>query len=92
MSPLRIIVIAILIYIAYRLITGGTGKSSSTGRIWKNRSAGEVPVSDTLEEDPVCKKLVPRRQAVHYEYHGKKLYFCSKECCNTFRSNQGEHS
>jgi len=91
LSPLRIIIIAILIYIAYRLITGGTRKPSS-GRGWKNRSAREVPVSDTLEEDPVCKKLVPRRQAIQYEYHGKKLYFCSKECCNTFRSNQGEHS
>jgi len=91
LSPLRIIIIAILIYIAYRLITGGNRKPSP-GSGWKNRSFGEMPVSDTLEEDPVCKKLVPRQQAVEYEYHGKKHYFCSKKCCNTFRSNQGEHS
>ncbi len=89
MSPLRLIIIAILIYIAHRLITGG--RTASVPRGQKKPSDGEMPVSDTLEEDPVCKKLVPRQQAVHYEHQGKKHYFCSKECCNTFRSRQGEH-
>ena len=89
MSPLRIIIIAILIYIAFRLITGG--KKPSVTRGAKKSSVKEMPVSDTLEEDPVCKKLVPRQQAVLYEYQGKKHYFCSKECCSTFRSTQGEH-
>lgn len=51
----------------------------------------DIPVADTLEEDPVCKKLVPSRQAVQLEWRGKKIYFCSQECCNTFRIKQGEN-
>jgi len=89
LSPLRIIIIAILIYLAYRLITGGRKPPVAQSR--KKKPSREMPLSDTLEEDPVCKKLVPRQQAVEYEHQGKKIYFCSKKCCNTFRSKQGEH-
>jgi len=90
LSPLRIIIIAILIYIAYWLITGAS-KKPKVGRDRQNRPLKEMPISDTLEEDPVCKKLVPRQQAVQYEDQGIKHYFCSKECCKIFRTNQGEH-
>jgi YHS domain-containing protein len=89
LSPLRIIIIAILLYLAFRLITGG--KKPSVGGSGKQKTPREMPASDILEEDPVCKKLVPRQQAVVYEHHGKKHYFCSKDCCNTFRTKQGEN-
>ncbi len=89
MSPLRIIIIAILIYIAFRLITGGRKSTPAGGR--QKKPPGEVPASDILEEDPVCKKLVPRQQAVQYEDQGKVYYFCSEECCKTFRSKRGEN-
>ena len=89
MSPLRIIIIAILLYLAFRLIMAGRTKPPvDRGRAKK--PAREMPASDILEEDPVCKKLVPRQQAVQYEHQGIKYYFCSEECCNTFRTRQGE--
>ncbi len=90
MSPLRVIILVILFYIAYRLIRGKL-PSSLTGRKPRTGATPEMPVSDTLEEDPVCKKLVPSRQAVQYEWQGRTIYFCSQECCNTFRSTQGDH-
>jgi YHS domain-containing protein len=90
LSPLRLIIIALLVYLAYRLITGG-GKKPSVKRDRQKKPLREMPVSDTLEEDPVCKKLIPRQQAVQLKYQGEKYYFCSKECCNTFRTKQGEH-
>jgi YHS domain-containing protein len=34
---------------------------------------------------------VPRQNAVVYQQRGKTHYFCSKECCDTFRTQQGEH-
>ncbi|KJS00906.1 MAG: hypothetical protein VR65_10920 [Desulfobulbaceae bacterium BRH_c16a] len=89
MSPLRIIIIIILIYIAYRLIWGSR-KSTPSVKGAKRKPQKEMPVSDTLQEDPVCKKLVPSRQAVQYEADGHTYYFCSQECCNTFRTRQGE--
>lgn len=88
-SPLRIIIIIILIYIAYRLLTAGRRVRSPRGSSHKP-APHEMPVSDTLEEDPICKKLVPSRQAVTMRLHGKTYYFCSEECCSAFRTKQGE--
>ncbi|MBU1565285.1 MAG: YHS domain-containing protein [Proteobacteria bacterium] len=89
MSPLRIIILVVLFYIAWRLIFGGR-KASDTAQKNGRSQASDRGLNDTLKEDPVCKKLVPSRQAVQFEWRGKKLYFCSQECCNTFRTNQGE--
>ncbi len=87
MSPVKLIVIGILLYIGYLLIKGSVGKSK------KNKQNGEIngpsKVSDVLVEDPVCKKLVPRQQAITAEHEGKTIYFCSKECCNTFAIAKG---
>ncbi len=89
LSPLRIIIIIILLYIAYRLITAGRRKARSV-KDAKKKSSRQMPVSDTLEEDPICKKLVPSRQAVTMRLHGNTYYFCSQECCDIFRKSQGE--
>ncbi len=88
MSPIRIIIIAILLYIGYRLIVGGGKKK--TGPSAKVKESDNIAQNDTLEEDPVCKKLVPRKQAVQFEHNGKTHYFCSKKCCNIYRKNQGD--
>lgn len=89
MSPLRILLLVILFYIAFRLIFSSR-KTGATVKKNTRFQAADKGLSDTLEEDPVCKKLVPSRQAVQLEWRGKKLYFCSQECYNTFRTNQGE--
>ncbi len=88
MSPIRIIIIAILLYLGYRLIVGGGKKK--TGPSAKVKESDNIAQNDTLEEDPVCKKLVPRQQAVKFEHNGTTHYFCSKKCCNTYRKNQGD--
>jgi YHS domain-containing protein len=87
-SPIRIIIIAILLYIGYRLIVGGGKKKTAPSA--KVKEGNNIHQNDTLEEDPVCKKLVPRQQAIQFEHNGTTHYFCSKKCCNTYRKNQGE--
>lgn len=89
MSPLRIVIIAILLYIGYRLITGGRKKRNSE-QDEKPESQSELPVQDVLMEDPVCHSLVPKQQAIHLRHRGSMVYFCSEECCNTFIAQQGE--
>ena len=90
MAPLRIIILAILIYIGYRLIVGGMKKKKKPNQTTQGENGGKIPVSDVLEEDPVCKKLVPRQQAIEYQHLEETYYFCSKECCKIFRTQQGE--
>ncbi len=81
MGPLRLIILAILVYIGYRLLISGRKKRKKD----ETSNSGEpAAVSDVLVEDPVCHTLVPKRQAVRLQHQGKMVYFCSEACCNTF--------
>ena len=81
LSPLRILVIAVLLYIGYRLITGG--RKSSSGSADEGRGT-DGPVVDELVVDPVCHSLVPKQQAIKLRHHGETVYFCSEACCDEF--------
>ncbi len=87
MSPIRLIIIGILLYIGYLLIRGGSSKKK------KNTTSSELngpdKISDVLVECPACDKLVPKGQAVTTRDGDKEVYFCSKECCDTFVSDKG---
>ena len=89
MSPVRLLILAVLFYIGYRLIVSGLKKkfSSKDGVL---DSSGDSPVSDVLVEDPVCHTLVPKKQAVHLQYDEAMVYFCSEKCCDTFVKEHGE--
>lgn len=93
MSPIRLIILGILLYIGYLLIKGG-GKNledddTSPGDDKSLDDDASVDASDVLIEDPVCKKLVPKQQAVTAQNGDETVYFCSKECCNTYVSKKG---
>jgi YHS domain-containing protein len=89
MSPLRLVILAILIYIGYRLLIGGR-KKEKKGREEKPIADGTAAVSDVLVEDPVCHILVPKGQAIHLRHQGNMVYFCSEECCNKFIEKRKE--
>ncbi len=90
MSPLRIVIIGILLYIGFRLITGGRKKNNRENNQTPD-SESEKPVQDVLVEDPICHSLVPQKQAIHLQHRGSMVYFCSEECCNTFIAQEGEN-
>ena len=91
MSPLRLIILAILVYMGYRLLLGGRKKEKWV-RKERSTAAGSATVSDVLVEDPVCHVLVPRGQAVRLQHQGSMVYFCSEECCNAFIENKGKEA
>lgn len=93
MSPIKLVVIAILLYFGYRLLISDWSKRKDK----KNESPAQVkqddgPVADVLVEDPICHKLVPKQQAIRLKSKNKDeiVYFCSEECCNLFVSQEGE--
>lgn len=93
MTPLRLLVIAALLYIGYRLLTGKRKKDSRPDRLSPDPPPGsDEPVQDVLMEDPVCHSLVPKQQAVHLQFKGSMIYFCSEECCKTFIAQEGTES
>jgi YHS domain-containing protein len=92
LGPLRILILAVLLYIGYRLIMRSLGKGGAT----KGNSGGTTrkteKITDVLVEDPLCHKLVPKQQAIQLEIKGETHYFCSKECSEQFLSEKGEES
>ena len=87
MTPLRLLIIAGLLYILFRLLTGSRRKKFSRPR--NGTAAQGQVVQDVLVEDPVCHTLIPKGQAVHLHQDKKMYYFCSNKCCEMFIKNKG---
>ena len=88
MTPLRIFIIAFLLYILYRLLTGPRRKKGHGGKQGAGASGGAV--QDILVEDPVCHTYIPKRQAVQLHHDKQLYYFCSNKCCEKFLKEKGE--
>ncbi len=91
MGPLRILILAALLYIGYRLISANFKKDSGDEKKdeGEKRSGGRTgAITDVLVEDPVCQKLVPKEQAYTVELEGEQRFFCSKECGDKFVADQ----
>lgn len=94
MSPLKLLVIAALLYLGYRLLISDwkkkKGKDTESSSSAKTQENGQV--EDVLVEDPICHTLVPKQQAIRLKQKGKEgyFYFCSEKCCNQFVSETGE--
>ena len=93
MSPIKLIVIAILLYLGYRLLKSDWSKKRDKKEDDSARNIkSDGTVEDVLVEDPVCHKLVPKQQAIRLKSKDTDsvVYFCSEECCNLFASKEGE--
>jgi YHS domain-containing protein len=91
MTPLRLFVLAVLFYIGWMLVKGLFKRDNPVetveGKDKQNDSEGRV--EDILVEDPVCHKLVPRKQAIRFRQSGEDYYFCSEKCCDAFSTEPG---
>lgn len=88
MTPLRLIILAVLFYIGYRLL-----RSVLLEQLKKKSSQTQqkdTPVQDVLVEDPVCHTLIPKKQAIRLRKGGQTYYFCSEKCCDAFTENSEE--
>lgn len=76
----RLIIIVLLAYFAYKLFKNlfriGPGSSRKNGP--------EGAISEMVE-DPFCKTYVPRNEAYRAVVNGEELFFCSKECAEKFK-------
>ena len=92
MSPIKLVIIAGLIYFGYRLLISDWRKKRAVQEDEDSSETLDDQVEDVLVEDPVCHKLVPKQQAIRLKQRGTEgyNYFCSEECCNKFVSQRGE--
>lgn len=85
MSPIRLLILAALGYILYRLMFG-------RGQAPRNPVSSQTKTTrqadDVLVEDPVCHLYIPQREAVSLIVSGTTHYFCSPECRKKFQSEK----
>ena len=80
MTPLRLLILAILVYIGWRMLRGKVKGPAATVA----PEVEETDPQDVLVEDPVCHVLIPRHQALRLRKDGVTHYFCSERCCDVF--------
>lgn len=90
MGPLRILILAVLFYLGYRLIKSNFSKSDEDKKSEDEEVRHGGAITDVLIEDPVCHKLVPKQQAYAMEAEDGLHHFCSKECADKFATDQDE--
>lgn len=82
MHPIRLLILAILFYLIYRILFGGKKNKPTLNPELKD---------DTLEQDPVCHTYIPRQQAVvHTDSNGTNHFFCSTQCRDRFIREQAK--
>ncbi len=89
MTPIRLLVLAVLVYLGWRMFRRDKKVAESTRPPDAN---AETDPQDILVEDPVCHVLIPKHQALRLRKDGVTYYFCSERCCDQFaeQSEQGE--
>ena len=75
---IRIILLALLCYILYRLVKSLLFPSSQ--KFGKQAGSRGKIITDEMVSDPYCKVYIPKHDAIKTKIAGKTFYFCSKEC------------
>ncbi len=81
---LRIVFIAILIYVLFRLVKNVFGSGA------KIQKGGDGKVIDEMVQDPFCKIYIPRREGIRRLIKGREFIFCSRECADKFETELGK--
>ena len=93
MSPQRLLLLAFLLWIAWRLVRNlirdKITQEAKNQLRKKSEQTDETTVQDILVEDPVCHTLIPQHQAIRLRQNGKNYYFCSDSCCDQFTGEPG---
>ena len=92
MSPQRLLLLALLLWIAWRLVRNLIREKitqEAEKQLRKESEQAEETVQDILVEDPVCHTLLPKHQAIRLRQNGKTYYFCSDSCCDQFTGEPG---
>ena len=87
MTPIRLLILGVLLYIGWRMLKGKPKKPVTTV---PPEAGQEADPQDVLVEDPVCHVLIPKHQALRLLRDGVTHYFCSERCCDLF-TEQSEH-
>jgi uncharacterized protein len=81
---IRLIFLAVLAYILYRLVKG---VFSPRTKIERRKPGGVI---DEMVQDPFCGTYVPKRESIRRVMEGQEYLFCSDECADKFAAQMKE--
>ena len=79
---IRFIILAIVGYVAYRALRSWMYPERPASDSVAGKYAREI--DDVMVQDPHCEAYFPQRKAVHLNFDGKDLQFCSTRCKDEF--------
>ena len=79
---MRLLLLAILAYIAYRLLKAALSPRRGSS---ENGPAGAI---DEMVQDPQCGTYIPLREATRKVIGGREYFFCSEECAGKFQQDR----
>ena len=79
---IRLIILAIVGYVAYRALRSWMFPRESSSESVAGKGVREI--DDVMIQDPHCNVYFPQRKAVHLNFEGKDLQFCSTRCRDEF--------
>ena len=86
---IRVIILAVVGYVFYRALKSWMFPGLGASKTVADKNIGKI--DDVMIKDPFCEAYFPKRNAVHLNFGGKDLYFCSAACKDQFITAHSEN-
>ena len=87
---IKLLIIAAVGYLLYRSLRSWMHPKGTSLKNGSGKTAGEI--DDVMIKDPYCQAYFPRRTAVHLNFRGSDLYFCSEQCRDNYIADHSKEN
>ena len=86
---IRFVILAVVAYVFYRALKSWIFPATDSSKPVAGKGAGQI--DDVMIKDPFCEAYFPKRNAVHLQFNGDDLYFCSTACKDQYIAARSEN-
>ena len=86
---IRFVILAVVAYVFYRALKSWMFPAPDSSKSVAGKDAGQI--DDVMIKDPFCEVYFPKRNAVHLQFDGDDLYFCSAACKDQYIAARSEN-
>jgi YHS domain-containing protein len=85
---IRFIILAVVAFVFYRALKSWMFPAADASKSVAGKNLGKI--DDVMIKDPFCEAYFAKRNAVHLNFGGEDLYFCSIDCKDQYVTAQSE--
>jgi YHS domain-containing protein len=83
---IRFIILAVVAFVFYRALKSWMFPAQDASKSVAGKNIGKI--DDVMIKDPFCEAYFAKRNAVHLNFRGEDLYFCSTACKDQYIAAQ----